>query len=219
MRACRWTSGADLRNESLRAYRHHPGVSTAAAQKRGRPDREPLEHSWLHHLPRDAGLADLRQRILPAYDVSKSAVNAFTVHLAYELKDTKIRVNAAHPGWVKTEMGGEGATMESWTAPRPASLSLRRARTARTAPSCTWASPCPGKRRERAAPSREFGSRAPPPTERRAPVTTNCASPIRARSRRSLIASRPAWLTFAFNMGNGARVAARASSSRAMDLF
>ena len=49
---------------------------------------------------------------MPAYDVSKSAVNAYTVHLAYELKDTEIKVNAAHPGWVKTEMGGEGATME-----------------------------------------------------------------------------------------------------------
>jgi NAD(P)-dependent dehydrogenase (short-subunit alcohol dehydrogenase family) len=49
---------------------------------------------------------------LPAYDVSKSAVNAYTVHLAWELKDTPIKVNAAHPGWVKTEMGGDGATME-----------------------------------------------------------------------------------------------------------
>jgi NAD(P)-dependent dehydrogenase (short-subunit alcohol dehydrogenase family) len=39
-------------------------------------------------------------------------VNAFTVQLAYELKDTPMKVNAAHPGWVKTEMGGEGATME-----------------------------------------------------------------------------------------------------------
>jgi NAD(P)-dependent dehydrogenase (short-subunit alcohol dehydrogenase family) len=48
----------------------------------------------------------------PAYDVSKSAVNAYTVHLAWELKDTPIKVNAAHPGWVKTEMGGEGAQME-----------------------------------------------------------------------------------------------------------
>ncbi|MEO5755179.1 MAG: SDR family oxidoreductase [Chthoniobacterales bacterium] len=47
-----------------------------------------------------------------SYNVSKSAVNAFTVQLAYELKDTKIKVNAAHPGWVKTEMGGEGAMME-----------------------------------------------------------------------------------------------------------
>ena len=47
-----------------------------------------------------------------AYNVSKSAVNAYTVQLAYELKDTKMKVNAAHPGWVKTEMGGEGAQME-----------------------------------------------------------------------------------------------------------
>ena len=48
----------------------------------------------------------------PAYDVSKSAVNAWTVNLAWELKDTPIKVNAAHTGWVKTEMGGEGAQME-----------------------------------------------------------------------------------------------------------
>jgi NAD(P)-dependent dehydrogenase (short-subunit alcohol dehydrogenase family) len=51
-------------------------------------------------------------KVAPAYDVSKAAVNAFTVHLAYELKDSNIKVNAVHPGWVKTEMGGEGATME-----------------------------------------------------------------------------------------------------------
>jgi NAD(P)-dependent dehydrogenase (short-subunit alcohol dehydrogenase family) len=39
-------------------------------------------------------------------------LNAFTVHLAHELKDTKIKVNSAHPGWVKTDMGGEGAMLE-----------------------------------------------------------------------------------------------------------
>jgi NAD(P)-dependent dehydrogenase (short-subunit alcohol dehydrogenase family) len=49
---------------------------------------------------------------IPAYDASKAAVNSFTVHLAYELKGTPIKVNAAHPGWVKTEMGGENAPME-----------------------------------------------------------------------------------------------------------
>jgi NAD(P)-dependent dehydrogenase (short-subunit alcohol dehydrogenase family) len=47
-----------------------------------------------------------------AYDASKSALNAFTVHLAAELKDTKIKVNSAHPGWVKTEMGTDAAPME-----------------------------------------------------------------------------------------------------------
>ena len=39
-------------------------------------------------------------------------MNAWTVNLAWELKETPIKVNAAHPGWVKTEMGGEGAQME-----------------------------------------------------------------------------------------------------------
>lgn len=47
-----------------------------------------------------------------AYDSTKAAVNMFTNHLAYELKETNIKVNAAHPGWVKTDMGGEMAPME-----------------------------------------------------------------------------------------------------------
>ncbi|MGA7832708.1 MAG: SDR family oxidoreductase [Terracidiphilus sp.] len=47
-----------------------------------------------------------------AYDASKTALNAFTVHLAYELRETKIKVNSAHPGWVKTDMGGAQAPME-----------------------------------------------------------------------------------------------------------
>jgi NAD(P)-dependent dehydrogenase (short-subunit alcohol dehydrogenase family) len=47
-----------------------------------------------------------------AYDASKAALNSFTIHLAHELKDTKIKVNSAHPGWVKTDMGGEGAQLD-----------------------------------------------------------------------------------------------------------
>lgn len=46
------------------------------------------------------------------YNGSKAAVNMFTATLAYELKDTAIKVNSAHPGWVKTDLGGEGATLE-----------------------------------------------------------------------------------------------------------
>ncbi len=47
-----------------------------------------------------------------AYNSSKSAVNSYTVHLAEALKDTNIKVNAAHPGWVKTELGTQDAPME-----------------------------------------------------------------------------------------------------------
>lgn len=47
-----------------------------------------------------------------AYDASKTALNAFTIHLAYELRNTNIKVNSAHPGWVKTDMGGDAAPMD-----------------------------------------------------------------------------------------------------------
>jgi NAD(P)-dependent dehydrogenase (short-subunit alcohol dehydrogenase family) len=47
-----------------------------------------------------------------AYDASKTALNAFTVHLAQALHGTPIKVNSAHPGWVKTDMGGAAAPME-----------------------------------------------------------------------------------------------------------
>ncbi len=45
---------------------------------------------------------------VPAYDISKTALNGYAVHLAYELKDTNIKVNAAHPGSVVTDMNPQG---------------------------------------------------------------------------------------------------------------
>jgi NAD(P)-dependent dehydrogenase (short-subunit alcohol dehydrogenase family) len=46
---------------------------------------------------------------LPAYSASKTAVNSWTVHLAWELRDTPIKVNSVHPGYTKTDLNdGEG---------------------------------------------------------------------------------------------------------------
>lgn len=61
------------------------------------------------------------------YNSSKTAVNAFTVTLAYELKDTHIKVNSADPDWCRTDMGShtathspeEGADTAVWLATLP----------------------------------------------------------------------------------------------------
>jgi len=39
-----------------------------------------------------------------AYDSSKTAINQLTVHLAYELKDSSIKVNSADPGFTATDL-------------------------------------------------------------------------------------------------------------------
>lgn len=46
------------------------------------------------------------------YDASKTALNAFTIQLAHVLKDTNVKVNAVHPGWVRSAMGGPAADMD-----------------------------------------------------------------------------------------------------------
>lgn len=46
----------------------------------------------------------------PAYRISKTSINALTRILSDELQGTNILVNSMCPGWVKTDMGGAGAT-------------------------------------------------------------------------------------------------------------
>jgi len=45
----------------------------------------------------------------PAYSISKTALNAVTLQLAAELRNSGITVNSMCPGWVRTDMGGAGA--------------------------------------------------------------------------------------------------------------
>ncbi|RMF10373.1 MAG: SDR family oxidoreductase [Candidatus Neomarinimicrobiota bacterium] len=63
----------------------------------------------------------------PAYRISKTALNALTKLAAEEFRDQNILINAASPGWVKTDMGGanatrtveEGADTITWLATLP----------------------------------------------------------------------------------------------------
>ncbi len=47
----------------------------------------------------------------PGYRISKTALNAVTRIYAAELDPARFSVNAASPGWVRTDMGGEAADL------------------------------------------------------------------------------------------------------------
>jgi NAD(P)-dependent dehydrogenase (short-subunit alcohol dehydrogenase family) len=49
------------------------------------------------------------QSVGTAYGISKAAVTFYMVSLAQDLKSEGFIVQPIHPGWVKTDMGGDGA--------------------------------------------------------------------------------------------------------------
>ena len=45
----------------------------------------------------------------PAYKISKAGINMYTVTLARRLTSSGVIVSAVHPGWVRTDIGGDDA--------------------------------------------------------------------------------------------------------------
>ena len=82
-----------------------------------------------------------------AYDASKSALNSFTIHLAHELKDTKIKVNSAHRGGLRRIWAARARSL-MWRRARRLQWNWRRCRIAGpTVRIFIWVSRCPGRKR------------------------------------------------------------------------
>jgi NAD(P)-dependent dehydrogenase (short-subunit alcohol dehydrogenase family) len=56
-------------------------------------------------------ITDTEQFGTPSYAISKAALNMATRQLAHALAPRGVTVFCAHPGWVKTDMGGSGAQL------------------------------------------------------------------------------------------------------------
>jgi NAD(P)-dependent dehydrogenase (short-subunit alcohol dehydrogenase family) len=92
-----------------------------------------------------SGLGSLTQNADPVYpyaavkfigySASKAALNMLTVHLAYLLRDTAIKVNSADPGYTATDLNGHRGTQ---TIPEGAAEAIRLALLPDDGPSGTY---------------------------------------------------------------------------------
>ncbi|HEY0010922.1 MAG TPA: SDR family NAD(P)-dependent oxidoreductase [Candidatus Paceibacterota bacterium] len=55
----------------------------------------------------------------PDYKISKAALNMFTRVLSFQLEGKGIIVSSVHPGWVRTDMGGDDADLSPEEAAEP----------------------------------------------------------------------------------------------------
>jgi NAD(P)-dependent dehydrogenase (short-subunit alcohol dehydrogenase family) len=67
-------------------------------------------HGRIVNVSSGAGQLSSMAEYAPAYSTSKTALNALTIQFANALKPDGVLVNSICPGWVRTDMGGSGAT-------------------------------------------------------------------------------------------------------------
>ena len=118
------TIGTDSLRETMETNLYGPlhiCQALAPLMKRNRHGRIVNVSSWY------GSLKEMRGGGYAGYRISKAALNALTCILADDLRGTGILVNAACPGWVRTDMGGsggpkspeEGADTPVWLAQLP----------------------------------------------------------------------------------------------------
>lgn len=62
---------------------------------------------------------------MAVYQSSKSALNMYTVNLAYELRDSPFKINVVCPGWTKTDFtNGQGTSTVEEAGQRIAKYAL-----------------------------------------------------------------------------------------------
>ena len=125
-----WVSGFDLDIEMLRQVMEVNLYSALRLSQLFMPMMKAQGHGRIVNMSSElATLSQCQMGSTIAYRMSKAAMNSMTVLLAQELKEfPDILINAAAPGWVKTELGGpdaprtteEGADTPVWLATLPA---------------------------------------------------------------------------------------------------
>ena len=126
----KWVPTAQLELDVLRATMETNLYAPLRLTQLVLPAMRAQQHGRIVNLSSELGsLAQSTMGSSAAYRMSKTALNMLTRLLALELKDAPdILVNAAAPGWVKTELGGldaprtpeEGARTPVWLATLPA---------------------------------------------------------------------------------------------------
>ncbi|BDD06914.1 SDR family oxidoreductase [Aureibacter tunicatorum] len=66
-------------------------------------------HANIVNVSSGAGALSSMSCNTPGYSMSKAALNVMTIQFSKELRPYNIVVNAVCPGWVRTDMGGDGA--------------------------------------------------------------------------------------------------------------